>query len=85
MEKKKNKVGHGSSFIAACKGEGTTNSRFSISGKLSQVLALGTICQYLNEDLTFDPVKKRFIGNDAANTLLNPPARKGWEEFYRLA
>jgi len=84
MEKTK-RLSHSASFIAACKGEGTTNSRFSISGKLAQVLALGTICQYLNTDLIFDPVKKQFVGNDAANALLNPPPRKGWEEFYRLA
>ncbi|QBG46832.1 Gfo/Idh/MocA family oxidoreductase [Verrucomicrobia bacterium S94] len=76
---------HFSSFVRACKGEGQTNSPFSISGKLSQVLALGTIGQYMNTELEFDPVKKQFIGNDEANLLLNPPARAGWEEFYKMA
>lgn len=78
---------HFASFINACKGEGTPNSRFSIAGKLAQTLALGTIVQYLNpeEELTFDPVKKQFVGNDEANALLAPPTRKGWEEFYKMA
>ena len=76
---------HMASFIDACKGEGRTNSPFSISGKLSQVLALGTIAQCLNTDLEFDPQTKQFIGNDEANVLLNPPPRKEWEPFYNLA
>lgn len=78
---------HYSSFVNACKGEGKTNSPFSISGKLAQTLALGTIVQYLNPEdvLTFNPDKKQFVGNDEANALLAPPPRKGWEEFYKMA
>ena len=35
--------------------------------------------------LDFDPAKGRFVGNDAANALLDgPPVRRGWEEFERL-
>ena len=76
---------HFASFIAACQSEGTTNSPFSIGAKLTQVFALGTIAQYLNTDLKFDPAKKQFIGNDTANALLNPPARKEWQDHYKLA
>ncbi|MDB4500739.1 Gfo/Idh/MocA family oxidoreductase [Akkermansiaceae bacterium] len=79
------KLDHFASFIAACKGEGTTNSPFSIGAELTQVFALGTIAQYLSTDLTFDPKKKQFIRNDTANALLNPPARKEWEGHYKLA
>lgn len=79
------KLDHFSSFISACQGEGTTNSPFSIGAKLTQVFALGTIAQYLNTDLTFDPKTKKFIGNDTANALLNPPARKEWKGYYKLS
>lgn len=75
---------HFISFIEACRGNGTTNSPFSVAGELTQVLNLGVICQYLNTELKFDPKKKRFTGNDAANAMLNPAPRKGWEEFYRM-
>ncbi|MEN8737379.1 MAG: Gfo/Idh/MocA family oxidoreductase [Akkermansiaceae bacterium] len=79
------KLDHFASFIAACRGDGTTHSPFRIGGPLTQVFALGTIAQYLNADLTFDPKKKQFVNNDTANALLNPPARKEWEGHYKLA
>ena len=79
------KLDHFASFIAACQGEGTTNSPFSIGAELTQVFALGTIAQYLNTDLAFDPKTKKFIGNDTANALLNSPARKEWQGHYKLA
>ena len=68
------------------KGEETANSDFAVAGPLSQVMALGALAQRLAEPkLEFDPVKGRFVGNDAANALLDgPPARKGWEEFEKL-
>jgi len=76
---------HMTSFLQACMGEGQTTSPFGVSGPLSQVLLLGTICQYLNpaEALEFDPTTKRFTNSEAANKLLDgPPPRKGWEELY---
>ncbi|MDE0839005.1 MAG: Gfo/Idh/MocA family oxidoreductase [Kiritimatiellae bacterium] len=75
---------HHRSFIQACLGNGKTRSPFSVSGDLTKVLVLGTICQYLNAELTFDPVKQRFVGNEEANAMLNPPARAGWESFYKM-
>jgi hypothetical protein len=50
------KYNHYESFIHACMGDGTTESPFSISGELTQVLNLGTIAEYLNVDLEFDPI-----------------------------
>ncbi|MFD2257836.1 Gfo/Idh/MocA family oxidoreductase [Luteolibacter algae] len=85
VEVDRNSADHFTSFINACKGDGTTNSPFSKGGLLTQVLALGTIAQYLNTDLEFDPKAKQFVDNDAANVLLNPPARKEWEQYYQLA
>ena len=79
------KFGHGGSFIQACMGNTTTESPFSISGPLTQVLNLGMIAEYLNQDLKFDPNKKRFVGNNEANFLLSGPApRKEWAHYYKL-
>lgn len=74
---------HQEAFTQACLGNGQTESPFSVAGPLTKVLLLGVICQYLNEDLEFDPTTETFKNNDRANALLKGPApRKGWEEFY---
>ena len=84
MKAPKREFGHGASFIQACMGNTKTESPFSIAGPLTQVLNLGMIAEYLNEDLKFDPKKKRFIGNDKANFLLSGPApRKEWAHYYK--
>jgi hypothetical protein len=63
-----------------------TESPFSVSGLLTQVLNLGTIAEYLNVDLKFDPAAKRFISNDEANARLAGPApRAEWAGCYKLA
>jgi predicted dehydrogenase len=80
------KRNHFDSFINACMGEGKTESPFSVSGLLTQVLNIGTIAEYLNVDLKFDPATKRFIGNDEANArLAGPPPRAEWADCYKLA
>ena len=80
------KLNHFQSFVQACMGNGTTESPFSISGELTQVLNLGTIAEYLNVELQFDPKTKRFIGNDEANARLAGPApRAEWADCYKLA
>lgn len=78
--------GHYLNFLKAVRGEEKANSDFAVAGPLSQVLALGAVAQRLAEPkLEFDPDKGRFVGNDAANALLDgPPVRRGWEEFERL-
>ncbi len=77
--------GHGASFIQACLGNTQTESPFHISAPLTQVLNLGMIAEYLNEDLKFDPKKQQFIGNDKANLLLSgAPPRSEWAHYYSL-
>ena len=76
---------HQESFVQACMGNGTTESPFSVGGELTQVLNLGVIAEYLNEELRFDPRKKRFKGNAAANALLaGPPPRAEWAGHYEI-
>lgn len=80
------KFDHMESFVQACLGNGKTESPFSVSGALTQVLNLGTIAEYLNVDLQFDPKTKKFIGSEQANALLAGPApRKEWADHYKLA
>ena len=76
---------HQRCFIEACMGRGKTESPFEKSGVLTQVLLLGMIAEQLNEDLSFDPIKKMFVGNDSANALLKIEPRAEWASCYKLA
>lgn len=75
---------HYTNFLLACKGEEVARSPFSISGSLSQVFNLGVLAQRFSRDLTFSTASKQITNDEAANALLDPAPRKGWEEFYRL-
>ena len=75
---------HYANFLLACKGEETARSPFSVSGELTQVFNLGVLSQRFGGELEFDSNSKQITNNKAANTLLDPAPRKGWEEFYRL-
>ncbi|GAB5561249.1 MAG: Gfo/Idh/MocA family oxidoreductase [Synoicihabitans sp.] len=76
---------HAESFVQACMGNGQTESPFSVGGELTQVLNLGMIAEYLNEELRFNPKKKRFIRNEAANALLEGPTpRPEWAPYYNI-
>ncbi|MGZ0709646.1 Gfo/Idh/MocA family oxidoreductase [Coraliomargarita sp. W4R53] len=75
---------HYANFLLACKGEEEARSPFSISGPLTQMFNLGVISQRLGSDLKFDRKTKQITNNKAAQALLNPAPRKGWEEFYSL-
>ena len=75
---------HYANFLLACKGEETARSPFSVSGELTQVFNLGVLSQRFGGELDFDSNSKQITNNKAANTLLDPAPRKGWEEFYRL-
>ena len=75
---------HYENFLLACKGEEETRSPFSISGPLTQVFNLGVLAQRLGGTLEFDRKSRKITNNKAAQALLDPEPRKGWEEFYRL-
>jgi predicted dehydrogenase len=75
---------HASNFVLACQGKEESRSPFDVSGPLTEVLLLGVIAQRLGGRLTFDPARREFVGNAAANRLLaGPPPRPGWEQYYR--
>ena len=67
-----------------CCGDEQTRSPFSVSGPLSQMLALGCLAQRLGGTLEFDPTTRQITNNQQANALLKSSPRQGWEEYYRL-
>jgi myo-inositol 2-dehydrogenase/D-chiro-inositol 1-dehydrogenase len=42
------------------------------------IINIGKIALQLGRNLRFDPVKQRFIDDDAANALIDPPMRAPW-------
>jgi predicted dehydrogenase len=77
---------HMKNFLYAAMGREECNSKFAVSGPLTQVFTLGCIAQRLGGTLKFDTKTKQITNNDRANALLKGHApRKGWEEFYKLA
>ena len=75
---------HLESFVQACLGNGNTWSPFSVGGLLTQVLTLGCIAQFYNQDLEFDPKTHQITNDKSANERLSIPPRKGWEDFYKI-
>jgi predicted dehydrogenase len=75
---------HYANFLLACKGKEVARSPFSVSGPLTQVFNLGVLSQRFGGELIFDRNTKQITNNKAANTLLDPAPRMGWEEFYSL-
>jgi hypothetical protein len=66
-------------------GKEECNSKFAVSGPLTQVFMLGCIAQRLGGTLKFDAEKREITNNERANELLKGNApRKGWEEFYTV-
>lgn len=82
--KSKETRSHFMNFVLACKGEMQTKSCMAVAAPLSQVFLLGVIAQRLGGKLQFDPASKRITNNPAADALLNPPPRKGWEQYYKI-
>jgi hypothetical protein len=75
---------HYANFLLACKGEESPRSPFSVSGTLTQVMTLGMLAQRFGGQIEFDRKDKRITNNPAANALLDPAPRKGWESYYKL-
>jgi len=83
----KTSTSHMDNFLKAAAGiDPECNSKFAVSGPLTQVFMLGCIAQRLGETLEFDAKTKQITNNPRANELLKGNApRQGWEEFYRMA
>lgn len=76
---------HMKNFMLAAMGKEECNSKFAVSGPLTQVFMLGCIAQRLGGSLMFDVDRKEITNNERANQLLKGhPPRKGWEEYYTM-
>jgi len=42
------------------------------------------IAQRLGGSINFNPKTRKITNNKAANALLDPAPRKGWEAYYKL-
>jgi predicted dehydrogenase len=72
--------GHYQEWIDACKGGKPAGSNFvDHAGLLAAVVLMGNIAIRTQEKLYWDAEKLQFKNSDAANQLLNPPYRQGWE------
>jgi hypothetical protein len=71
--------GHYRDWIRACKGGAPACSNFSVSAPFTEWIALGAIATKLNCKLEWDAANMRITNNAAANELLRPVIRKGWQ------
>jgi hypothetical protein len=71
--------GHYVEWVQACKGGAAAGSNFvDHAAHLAEVVLLGNIAIRTKGKLLWDGVNQRFTNSEAANQLINPPARKGW-------
>jgi len=73
------RANHRREFVAACKGEGPCYSDVGVSVPMVEGVLLGCVAQRVPGRLTWDSAKMAFAGNDAANALVRPYMRHGWE------
>jgi predicted dehydrogenase len=71
--------GHMMDWIRACKGGEMSCSDFSISVPYTEWVLLGVIAFRVPGKLLWDSKAMRFTNSEAANKLLRPEIRKGWE------
>ncbi len=71
--------GHWVEWINACKGGPPAGSNFvDHAAHLAEVVLLGNIAIRTGEKLYWDAANMKFVNNDKANALVNPPYRAGW-------
>jgi hypothetical protein len=73
------RANHRSEFVAACKGEGTCYSDVGVSVPMVEGVLLGCVAQRVPGRLAWDSEAQAFARNDAANALVHPFIRSGWE------
>jgi predicted dehydrogenase len=71
--------GHHRDWIRAAKGLERSCSDFSIAGPMTEWMLLSTIAIRFEGKLLWDSEKMRITNNAAANELVKPKFRRGWE------
>jgi len=72
-------INHQQDWVRACKGGAAGVSEFGVASKYIEWLALGAVALHVPGKLMWDAAKMRFTNSEAANKLLRPFIRKGWE------
>jgi hypothetical protein len=75
--------GHMRDFIRACKGGEAACSNFEVAAPFVEWMVLGVIALRHEGKLEYDPARMTITNNPAANKLIKPVFRKGWD-FHAL-
>jgi predicted dehydrogenase len=71
--------GHHRDWIDACKGGEPSSANFDVVGRMVEVVLMGAIAERVGGKLQWDATAGRFTNSAAANELVKPTFRKGWE------
>lgn len=69
---------HEREWVTACKTGSATFSNFDHAGPELELLNLGNIASLVERPLEFCPATTKILGDAQADSLINPPYRKGW-------
>lgn len=72
-------VNHIQDWVRACKGGAPGVSEFPVAARYIEWLALGAVALRVPGKLLWDASKRRFTNSEAANRLVKPYLRKGWD------
>jgi predicted dehydrogenase len=72
--------GNDREWLEACKGSRTRpGATFEFSAKVTEALLLGNLAVRTGERLHWDSARMQLTGSSAAQALVRPPCRSGWE------
>jgi predicted dehydrogenase len=74
-----NHAAHCRDWVRACKGGVAACSNFSIAGKYTEWLLLGSVSIHYEGKLLYDAANGIVTNNDDSNQWVKPTFRKGWE------
>jgi predicted dehydrogenase len=74
-----NHAAHARDWVRACKGGAPACSNFSIAGRYTEWLVLGSAAVHYEGKLLWDNMKGEFTNNKDANKWVKSTYRKGWE------
>ena len=74
-----NHAAHARDWVRACKGGAPACSNFSIAGRYTEWLVLGSAAVHYDGKLLWDNNKGEFTNNKNATKWIKPTYRKGWE------
>jgi hypothetical protein len=67
-------------WLNACKGgKEKPGGNFEFSAMVTETLLLGNVASQTGQKLSWDRASLKVPNSDAANKLINPPRRPGWE------